>query len=659
MIIKKLRLENFGVYAGLHEIDLLPDSREQPIVLFGGLNGGGKTTLLDAIQLTLFGKLSRCSTRGNLAYEEFLRRCITHGVPPGVGSSVSLEIRQTFDAQTHEFIITRRWVPAGKGVAETLLVQRDNVIDTDLAENWLEHVDQFVPVGLAELFFFDGEQIARLAEADNAAQMLTTAINTLLGIDLVDRLEKDLMVYERDVSKTQRNGEFSAEVSERETKLVVAQEELKKLLFEKARLQTETDQGQKKVEGMEASYRQQGGDLFARRKELDAQREAIRVQRDRIEFELHELAADAAPLLTVETHVAKIRAQALREETAEHQHLLLKELEKRDRMMTGLLKKGEFSDTARNRLEALFAEDRKRRERAARIERYLNLDKSALQSVQRLTPAFFDDLRKRAQKLTQEHSKLGEQALRIEETLARVPDEAAIAQVAEQLAVAQKELVKRQVESTVFAERIERARRQIEEEERGLAVLLEKRVAEFADNDDASRKIRFAAKVRETMRQFRIRVLERKIKQIESLILESFQQLVRKKELVVAIKIDPESYRMTLIGSNGQELHADRLSAGERQLLAVSTLWGLARASGRPLPTIIDTPLGRLDSLHRANLVENYFPYASHQVIILSTDEEIGKKHLETLRPRITRTFELSYSQKTGATEVVPGYFFN
>src|SRR5437762_345940 len=111
MIIRKLRLENFGVYAGKHEIDLSPTSRDKPIVLFGGLNGGGKTTLLDAIQLALFGKLSRCSTRGNLAYEEFLRRCISRGAAPGSGSSVALEIRQTFDAQTHEFVITRRWEP--------------------------------------------------------------------------------------------------------------------------------------------------------------------------------------------------------------------------------------------------------------------------------------------------------------------------------------------------------------------------------------------------------------------------------------------------------------------------------------------------------------------------------------------------------------------
>jgi DNA sulfur modification protein DndD len=116
---------------------------------------------------------------------------------------------------------------------------------------------------------------------------------------------------------------------------------------------------------------------------------------------------------------------------------------------------------------------------------------------------------------------------------------------------------------------------------------------------------------------------------------------------------------MTLFGADGHEVHAGRLSAGERQLLAISTLWGLARASGRPLPTIIDTPLGRLDSHHRSNLVESYFPYASHQVIILSTDEEIGSKHLANLKPRIARTFQLLYSGTTKSTAVVPGYFFN
>jgi DNA sulfur modification protein DndD len=658
MIIRKLRLENFGIYKGTHEINLCPDSREKPIVLFGGLNGGGKTTLLDAIQLALFGKLSRCSSRGTLAYEEFLRRCISSAAAPGSGGSVALEILQTFDAQVHNFVITRSWLPVGKGITETLIVQRDNVVDPDLAANWLEHVDQFVPVGLSELFFFDGEQIARLAEADNAAQMLATAINTLLGIDLVDRLEKDLVIYERDVAKTLQGSESMDEIATREAKLKTSQEELQKLTFDKGRLQTEVDQAQKKAETIEVSFRRQGGDVFTRRRQLSAERESIRVQAAKIEHDMREMAAGTAPLLLVESQLARIRVQAACEETAENQLLFLAELEKRDRTIAGLLKRGDFPDGARTRLEAIFLEDRQRRTRTTQVDRFLNLDRSGRQSLMRLEHRLFDDIRKRSAKLTKELDDLNRQALLIDETLARVPDEAAIAQISELFVAAQKELVAKQVELGVLSERITQMGRQIEEEEKMIGSLLEKNVDAAVSQDDASRKIKFALKVRSTMREFRMRVLERKIRQIEGLILDSFQQLLRKKDLVGAIRIDPASYRMSLIGANGQELHTDRLSAGERQLLAVSTLWGLARASGRPLPTIIDTPLGRLDSRHRANLVANYFPYASHQVIILSTDEEIGKNHLETLKPRISRTFELTYSREKQSAEVVSGYFF-
>jgi len=108
----------------------------------------------------------------------------------------------------------------------------------------------------------------------------------------------------------------------------------------------------------------------------------------------------------------------------------------------------------------------------------------------------------------------------------------------------------------------------------------------------------------------------------------------------------------------GETIPTNRLSAGERQLFAISTLWGLARVSGRPLPNIIDTPLGRLDSKHRSNLVDNYFPHASHQVIILSTDEEINQSYLDRIKKHIGRSYKLLYCDKSASTEIRDGYFF-
>lgn len=126
------------------------------------------------------------------------------------------------------------------------------------------------------------------------------------------------------------------------------------------------------------------------------------------------------------------------------------------------------------------------------------------------------------------------------------------------------------------------------------------------------------------------------------------------------ITIDIETFGLNLYDSQGKSLPKNRLSAGEKQLLATALLWGLARVSGRNLPVAIDTPLGRLDSSHRQNLLERYFPTASHQVLLLSTDTEIDKaaaKQLETAGA-IATEYLLNYDIKTRQTSVQSGYFW-
>ena len=64
-----------------------------------------------------------------------------------------------------------------------------------------------------------------------------------------------------------------------------------------------------------------------------------------------------------------------------------------------------------------------------------------------------------------------------------------------------------------------------------------------------------------------------------------------------------------------------------------------------------------MDSSHRRHLVERYFPVASHQVILLSTDEEINGVSLEPLKKYLSHSYELIHDDATGATKVVEGYF--
>src|SRR4051812_48185376 len=102
--------------------------------------------------------------------------------------------------------------------------------------------------------------------------------------------------------------------------------------------------------------------------------------------------------------------------------------------------------------------------------------------------------------------------------------------------------------------------------------------------------------------RFLQRVTERKIDRLSALITESFRFLLRKQSFVEKITIDPGMFAIMVYGPSGQAIAKARLSKGEKQIFAISVLWGLPRASPPPLPAVIDTPMARLDATHRQHL---------------------------------------------------------
>ena len=191
-----------------------------------------------------------------------------------------------------------------------------------------------------------------------------------------------------------------------------------------------------------------------------------------------------------------------------------------------------------------------------------------------------------------------------------------------------------------------------------LAKLFEGDVKKEFDQEDQARIVRLAARTRTTMQDFLRRATERKIDRLSGLITESFRFLLRKKSMVERILIDPATFAITLYDRAGHALSKERLSEGEKQIFAISVLWGLARASNRPLPAVIDTPMARLDATHRRNLVEQYFPNASHQVVILSTDTEVDRDYYQALQPWIARAYHLNYDEDQRVTVAEEGYFW-
>ena len=156
---------------------------------------------------------------------------------------------------------------------------------------------------------------------------------------------------------------------------------------------------------------------------------------------------------------------------------------------------------------------------------------------------------------------------------------------------------------------------------------------------------------------FKAQLIKENIATLEKRIKSKFDSLERKSELVAKVKINPETFNLTLLGLDGLALDTKRLSAGERQLLSVAILWALAEASGKEIPTIIDTPMGRLDGKHRTKLVENYFPEAAGQVILLSTDEEIAGQYYKKLKRSVAKEYHISYEEAAKTSTITEGYF--
>jgi len=658
MIIERIVLHNVGVYRGKHVIDLAPPTRQKPVILFGGLNGGGKTTLLDALQLGLYGRMAQCSNRGDLGYEDFLRRSIHRGVDASEGAAIQIELTHAVDGKQQVLQVRRSWLVRDKHVRERLEVVLDGAFDQILTDAWAEQIEELIPVRLSKFFFFDGEKIEALADSERSSEALSTAIHVLLGLDIVDQLMTDLAVLERRKKIEQKSApDLSViEAAKQEAERLAARRD--ELVTARASAQVAVDRAERAVRETEERFKVGGGEAFERRRELEVQRDAIDDQLKRLEEELREEAAGAAPLLLVGDLLELIHTDDDAERIRGEAHNLRDMLAARDTRALAVAEAAGATRKVLGALAELFEADRRRYERSTEASTYLGLSTEARTTLGTVRAALRAEVPGRIARLLQDTERLILELDGLDRKLASVPAEEAIAHLAANRAKAQAELDRAQSTLRSLEEDLERAVRGHENSWDKYSRLMKENVKGQVEQQALGRIVTHGERVRHTMQRFRGAVLDRRVRRIEQLILEGFRYLLRKESLVSGLRIDPKMFSMTLIAPDGRELSPERLSAGERQLLAVSTIWGLARASGRPLPVVIDTPLGRLDSVHRQHIIERYFPHASHQVILLSTDKEIDEANYTKLKPSIGRAYTLRFNDKTASTTVEPGYFW-
>ncbi len=657
MILDSITLNNFGLYAGRQTVELTPPSIERPIVLFGGMNGGGKTTFMDALQLCFFGAHAKTSSRGSTAYGDYLSSSIHRRAAPPE-SSIEIRFRHMADGSEDQFKLERSWSRLNGKCTETFVVEKNGQLEDVVAQNWSSQVDEFMPANIAHLFLFDGEQIERYASTNESCSLVEAGVLALLGLDMVDQLDQDLRVYERRKRTEDQNEATRVAINAVERDMRTLRHRVEDLNQERAALLTyQIDRQRRKLVECETRYKSLGGLLFEQRSEIERDLNAAQTFVDEAATSLRELAAGSLPMLLTRKLLDSVAERDQQEEDARRARELLAILTARDKETLRRLRVESVDEDMIRALETHLEADREGRRVIGQQQPELNVHPSVRNDLKALLENVLAQLMVLAKKQLATQQEALRKLVDAKCAYDSVPDSDAIAGIIDEREAARKKLASLEVQHTGIGGEIKRLEQEFERKEQLLMRLIHDDAAENNKWDDRKRILRHIDRVRSTLSDFRRIVVMRHVNRIERLVLESYQQLLRKESLVARLTIDPDTFAITIFANDGRPLNPERLSAGERQLLGVSLLWGLARASGRPLPTAIDTPLGRLDTTHRMNLIERYFPFASHQMLLFSTDEEITGEYLNRLRPWIGRSYTLSYSDKAEFTQIVPGYF--
>jgi DNA sulfur modification protein DndD len=307
LIFRELTLQNFGAYQGKHTIDLSVDVSQEhpPIVLLGGLNGGGKTTFIDALRLVLYGAKAQCSTRGNLSYSEFLSQSVNREAKIGEEAAIELVFEQASfnksELRQAPISVSRRWTQQPKNGRDILEVRLDNWNNETLTNTWDEFIEEIMPIGISGLFLFDGEQVRELALQDTPTQGIVDAIRTILGLELVDRLEIDLEVLATKKRRESSDTEAFSKLTEIET--LIAQQSAEIELEKERKTQLESDLEQAKVIFAEAErqFMRKGGKAAGDKQELEQSYQRLKEESDQQRKALLDLAETCLPLMLIKS----------------------------------------------------------------------------------------------------------------------------------------------------------------------------------------------------------------------------------------------------------------------------------------------------------------------------------------------------------------------
>ncbi len=661
MKFNSLTIENMFAYGGPpSRIELSDCTSEHNIVVVSGPNGAGKTSLLNAVKLLFLGPNSEELRRVGLVGTPLSPKQYVNGLPGRWYGVFNIEADHTATAQ-----VTLDWVDAGKEMSAKRWFQKQRgtteyehglevkidgeAVSADEGESILQ---QMLPREVVRLFFFDGEQIQSLADAEVGHER--AEIERLLGLSFVVELLGQLHEYQKERGR--------AGIPEDVQVRIVAAENAAR---------EETARGEAAARAREASE-DEVLDLDRAKRRL--QDEAKRLRGGTLsESERRRILSRIAVLESQRETLAERLADALPPESIflTQPQLVARSFE----ILNGHVGSGTDPSLA-NRLyrelpdrlvQALAALDPPIKLADNQRDAYAGTVGSSLREMGVPTGSLGDPLMaslsardaarlrdrflvwsERGRQIAQDHRDLLIEMRQIASELQRLRRELDEAELTSDEAKARHEEIMVEIED---AEKRARAAGELATASR---IEEQRAIRDAAAQLDRARELelehehvkaengryRLALEMIRALDEYRVARRAEIRASVERRLNEKIGILLAASQLVKSVKLD-DGFGMDYLDSWGEKVARHSISAGMRQLIAMALLWALKDEADRPLPVIVDTPLGRIDKLNRKHLMQQYFPAAGNPLVLLPTDTEFGDDGYEAIGDRIRRRYSI------------------
>mgnify|MGYP005789071259 FL=1 len=695
MKIKQLTLNNIGSFAGEHTFLFQTNDPQKQIVLIGGRNGAGKTTLFDSIRLCLYGYKLYGYRQNSQTYTSKIKRLINDKVkttsPATAGITLQILIEDGYANSIFE--INREWTLNGNALKENLCVYKDgDLLSTEQMQDFDNYLMQIIPPALFNFHFFDGEKVSNFVFDRANGQAFRKAFLQICSLDTFDLIEEQLR-YNTRTTKGDSHSLVEEEYETAREKRAKAKEAYTIAFQRMENVQEEIDALQDQIAILDENMRKYGGIENHDWKLYEKEIQEEEAKRNELRHILKTAANDVIPFVILKEQLEALKIQLTVEEKLKRNRLLkdkfsdphLKEklqqelvdfpyTEISDRFMLALYKTLR-EDIPENKIEFLKISENDSMELLAKIHHYQNYDvQSLLDAEKSLEKSLAHTKELRAQMDSKEVIDSNHYLLQKNELLMRL-DALRQQSLAEKDCLLQKESMLQTTEK-VYQKAYEKYR----------AMLKEKSVSDMA------------ARALLAFSELKQNLYVKYISQVEEAFSRNFHNLISKTDLIDGIYIDSafeivaykmqevdiahvskqiqeygEEYLRSNIGERAYKIIQDcnssngkiivpikveqHFSAGEHQIFVMALYQSLAEIRTSELPFVIDTPLARIDSEHRRNILVNFFSRLPGQVIILSTDEEINNEGLSVLSPKISDVYLIEH-QENSTTSVHKGSYF-